>query len=1302
MAMVPLILCAEPAWQTMCYGWADSANPAEGSLTLKWRPLVYRGVTGAAAGYVFDLRESPDFAEMDEEYDFSQELTFEIRRKHGSAYESKTEHFFDDAKVIGTTKAIGTTQEISFTDYDFGKEPGIDMVMYQVKAIGKCRHDKNETWSLTATIETRYTICLAYGLSRFNKNTNLWPGGIVPEGHAHARYEVDDIYKLIKGRGSVYTSYDEQASKETFINDFINYSVQYKYGGSYTSPGDIVFFYLSTHGELLRDEHGKVCNSGVDLNDGVLWKDELADCVRNFKGKGVRFIGIINACYSGSLIEQFKSNEFNYTAWIASCRAQEKSYCVKFTDGTSLDGFHRTFLKWGWEQGFGKLASVITLQGERVYTGAEDSEYLNLYEAAHYADLIWPGGSSVAEQHFEYVREDVLKKIDIRRMEATPQGVIPVRPECPELSTEFDATLKIKMKSFPDSGIYAVFAARDGIESIFKPNNIWGIYPTFLTRTQFNVVRQDKKIQNWSMPFIEDSRQGYGGEDLREYDIYCRFLGTGGWSEPSEKAKWTPPSDIEWFNNLVRTGKIGSILKATNVGEVWTPQNDIQTRKLESIVNSKRAANVEEVRSPQYDSVQIAIETSPIGEETPSILRGENDVCVSVSIIQGDVVLFSAKKYAPIRANDDLCSFSVRIPSDSFRSFSWSDDITCHDLELDVGPNRIVGVWGDRDFIGTPALQFQDGEDPYKSYFEPFPYHVGEEPDVGYKISYIMNGGINSLANPYSFTTNDLPIELKEPRRTGFAFKGWTPNGGRIEEGTCTNCTFTAQWESIRLTILLVAYDGTTPDRQIAMNSGEKFGDLLPTLTRKGFLFLGWYTEEGTPITSDSIAIASGTLYADWFYIGDDDSDDDIPVPMQIMHTVMFNANGGIVSPESRSVASGAVVGDLPTPTRSGYTFTGWFTASSGGTQVKATTKVKDNVTYYAHWTQNDGGGEGGGQGGGGTYDPTDAPTLFAADHVETPFEGNATYEGWVRNADGSLAGQLTVKAGKAAKPEKGGQSKLTVAYTPLGGRKQNIKLAKDEMPVAGEVATVAIPGIGTVKFTGDAIVGVDVDVQAGKDALKSKDKGEKASATAAVASKTGVWTFALGTDLGYAAFSVTVDKKGKGKLAGTLPDGTKVSVSSQGVLGDAALAIPFAYSKKGSLGFVFWVKGDGSAALSDLTKVKLPNGAAYAATVVAPSASHRLADGDHVFKAGEISQPFTVDGKKWNVPKQNKKAENDPNPTGMKLSFTEKTGAVKGSFTVSDGKAKTKYNVVGVVVGGRFCGSAYTRNAAPFSATAE
>ena len=56
----------------------------------------------------------------------------------------------------------------------------------------------------------------------------------------------------------------------------------------------------------------------------------------------------------------------------------------------------------------------------------------------------------------------------------------------------------------------------------------------------------------------------------------------------------------------------------------------------------------------------------------------------------------------------------------------------------------------------------------------------------------------------------------------------------------------------------------------------------------------------------------------------------------------------------SKTVTYDSTYGELPTPTRSNYVFTGWFTASSGGTQVTADTQVTitSNQTLYAQWTQ--------------------------------------------------------------------------------------------------------------------------------------------------------------------------------------------------------------------------------------------------------------------------------------------------------------------------------------------------------------
>ena len=67
-------------------------------------------------------------------------------------------------------------------------------------------------------------------------------------------------------------------------------------------------------------------------------------------------------------------------------------------------------------------------------------------------------------------------------------------------------------------------------------------------------------------------------------------------------------------------------------------------------------------------------------------------------------------------------------------------------------------------------------------------------------------------------------------------------------------------------------------------------------------------------------------------------------------YKVTFNPNGGKVSPKTLSRAKNAKLGTLPTPTRSGMAFMGWYTAKSGGTKITANTTVTGAVTYYAHW----------------------------------------------------------------------------------------------------------------------------------------------------------------------------------------------------------------------------------------------------------------------------------------------------------------------------------------------------------------
>ena len=74
--------------------------------------------------------------------------------------------------------------------------------------------------------------------------------------------------------------------------------------------------------------------------------------------------------------------------------------------------------------------------------------------------------------------------------------------------------------------------------------------------------------------------------------------------------------------------------------------------------------------------------------------------------------------------------------------------------------------------------------------------------------------------------------------------------------------------------------------------------------------------------------------------------------PASTTYTVTYDAQGGSVSPTSASVTAGQSL-TLPTPTYSGYTFNGWFTQSTGGTQVTSPYTPAASGTIYAQWTAN-------------------------------------------------------------------------------------------------------------------------------------------------------------------------------------------------------------------------------------------------------------------------------------------------------------------------------------------------------------
>ncbi|MBS4879887.1 MAG: S-layer homology domain-containing protein [Firmicutes bacterium] len=70
---------------------------------------------------------------------------------------------------------------------------------------------------------------------------------------------------------------------------------------------------------------------------------------------------------------------------------------------------------------------------------------------------------------------------------------------------------------------------------------------------------------------------------------------------------------------------------------------------------------------------------------------------------------------------------------------------------------------------------------------------------------------------------------------------------------------------------------------------------------------------------------------------------------------ITFSDESGTVSPANTNAYG--KLDNLPTPTRSGYSFDGWYTAAEGGTAVTTDTVFDKATTIYAHWTRNSSGG---------------------------------------------------------------------------------------------------------------------------------------------------------------------------------------------------------------------------------------------------------------------------------------------------------------------------------------------------------
>lgn len=123
--------------------------------------------------------------------------------------------------------------------------------------------------------------------------------------------------------------------------------------------------------------------------------------------------------------------------------------------------------------------------------------------------------------------------------------------------------------------------------------------------------------------------------------------------------------------------------------------------------------------------------------------------------------------------------------------------------------------------------------------------------ELGYIITYDANGGVCEKTSDYGETGTSITLPI--PTRAGYVFNGWYNELG-IKVTTLkitTNIKLTAMWTSIPIKITYNANGGNASKQTQTYYAGDILE--LPTATKSGYLFEGWFIDDEMLIDGEVI-----------------------------------------------------------------------------------------------------------------------------------------------------------------------------------------------------------------------------------------------------------------------------------------------------------------------------------------------------------------------------------------------------------------------------------------------------------------
>lgn len=230
----------------------------------------------------------------------------------------------------------------------------------------------------------------------------------------------------------------------------------------------------------------------------------------------------------------------------------------------------------------------------------------------------------------------------------------------------------------------------------------------------------------------------------------------------------------------------------------------------------------------------------------------------------------------------------------------------------------------------------------------------------------------------------------------GYTFEGWNPSLDVIREDTIYKAQYTINEYTIKYNFNTCSND----DGQEIKYNVESDTITLPTPTRTGYTFLGWTGSNGLKPQLEVIihkgSIGDKTYKANW---------------VSNSYKVSLNANGGVVNEDYIMISYNSLYGTIPTPTRVGYTFEGWYYNDTLITEDSIQDKEFDHE-LVANWktiqydiTYNL---------AGGTASPLQTSYNIESDSfvLPVPTRTGYTFTGWTGTDLSSLSKNVTINKG--------------------------------------------------------------------------------------------------------------------------------------------------------------------------------------------------------------------------------------------------------------------------------------------------